>query len=300
MKTFKQHLAEGRTNPNMYIKNISWQKDLVDHILNDTWNMLYLPPRFMADNFAKVSNVIVYHGASMYHFRGLALHQNSRSAISSFNRLEEYGVIRLLRSTFSGDYRDEDGNKDVYQQYAALFQLKANVVMSNGSDIMSIPDEKGIRGVSLHSLFQITDSDSYEFLGKKNDLRDYIKELESKYGKPLYMLENDSDKNIKRDVAATKAKILKEYYKLTTKFLLDNKEVIEEHYRKPTHDQHGSYNELVVNRYKIEKILIIHPQMKDEIIEELKKLKLDNKIVNPDVKETSDMITAVKKFIGMP
>jgi hypothetical protein len=56
----------------------------------------------------------------------------------------------------------------------------------------------------------------------------------------------------------------------------------------------------VVNRYKIEKILIIHPQMKDEIIEELKKLKLDNKIVNPDVKETSDMITAVKKFIGMP
>lgn len=283
MLSFKSYLQEAPIDK----WDVSWKKNYIDHIISSTSYIIITPE--MVRNILGDIKIESFHGTTMNGLKQMKAIQHTRKTVSSFTKI--YNPSSIAERIFSGDYKEDT------RRYDVICKLYGSLVIGNTSDIMSVPDEKGLRGSNLgDELPEYYDSKKKFLNGMFNDFFDnvpdkYETEISScqerdyydSYYKLAYLNHETRDKNLNRLITAFFASIQHKFYFFCRDVVIDNKKLFQEQFREKILTQHQySYNEILISNFSIEEILIISYDSTrvDDIIEGIRKLGFGNKVVN--------------------
>jgi hypothetical protein len=284
MLSFKSYLQEAPIDK----WDVSWKKNYIDHIITSDLYILVTPE--MVRNILGDIKIESFHGTTMNGLKQMKAIQHTRKTVSSFTKVSDPDSI--AERIFSGNYKEN------VKRYDVICKLYGSLVIGNTFDIMSVPDEKGLRGSNIgDELPEYWESKS-NFLGGLFD--EFFNNVPEKYETEIlacqkydsyyysyYALVNlhyiTRDNNLKRFIKAFFASIQHKFYFFCRDVVIDNKELFKEQFReKVLKRQNYSYNEILISNFSIEEILIISYDSSriDDIIEGIQRLGFGNKVVN--------------------
>ena len=135
MLSFKSYLQETPIDP----WDVSWKKNYIDHIITSSTYILITPE--MVRNILGDIKIESFHGTTMNGLKQMKAIQHTRKTVSSFTKIDDPGSV--AERIFSGNYKED------IRRYDVLCKLHGTLVVGNTYDIMSVPDEKGLRGSNI-------------------------------------------------------------------------------------------------------------------------------------------------------
>jgi hypothetical protein len=283
MLSFKSYLQEAPIDK----WDVSWKKNYIDHIITSGSYILVTPE--MVRNILGDIKIKSFHGTTMNGLKQIKAIQHTRKTVSSFTKVNDpYSIAERI---FSGNYKED------VRRYDVICKLYGSLVIGNTSDIMSVPDEKGLRGSNLGDEIPGYYDSKHDFLNGlfeeffNNVPEKYETEISAcrrnEFYESYYALVNlhyiTRDNNLKRFIKAFFANIQHKFYFFCRDIVIDQKELFKEQFReKVLKCQQYIYNEILISNFSIEEILIISYDSSriDDIIEGIQRLGFGNKVVN--------------------
>ena len=285
MLSFKSYLQETPIDT----WDVSWKKNYIDHIITSPTYILITPE--MVRNILGDIKIESFHGTTINGLKQMKAIQHTRKTVSSFTKVNNPDSI--AERLFSGNYKED------VKRYDVLCKLHGTLIIGNTYDIMSVPDEKGLRGSNIGDDIPGYYESKYEFLEEL--FNNFFKNVPKKYEEISKDRKNNfhgsfcdlvnlryitKDNNLKRFIAAFFASIQHKFYFFCRDIIIKNKKYVQEQFREnilKSRESYGySYNEILISNFSINEILIISYDSSrvNDIIEGIQRLGVGNKVVN--------------------
>lgn len=257
----KQYLKESPTE-----WGVAWQAHVLEHVFNtNEFIGFYLVHPTIIKKVYGHKRIEAFHSTSVEGLKRLKKIQNTNKTISAFTVMHEERIsMRDIFFRIAGD--DVEG---LPYENDIIIKLTGNLMIGSHMDIMSKPDNRGIRGIDVQNRKLASLCNAFkgecmvDIFRKHQEDRDLVNASSSML-KFFQMVQSKYPEYLPRWYA--------KYYKRILDFTQKNAELIASLYRNESKynqlkEWDGSYNEVLLSHIKIEDVLVLDEDYDDYFLQ---------------------------------